>query len=53
MTYKDAIDRLREIRPASDDPESARYDANCVLCDFLKTMGYGDVVDEWEKIYKY
>lgn len=27
--------------------------ANTVLCDLLRALGYGDVVDEWEKVEKW
>lgn len=35
------------------DPESAHVNADKVLCDLLRALGYGDVVDEWEKVEKW
>jgi len=38
---------------ASDDTEGAHARADEVLCDLLREMGFGDVVDAWDKIDKW
>lgn len=54
MTRKQAIERLREAQKVgARDPETGHGDADDVLCELLKAMGYGDVVDEWEKVEKW
>lgn len=34
------------------DTEEAHISADEVLCDLLKTLGYADVVNAWDKIDK-
>ena len=45
----EAIERLRELQLNSDF-ESAHGEADAVLCALLVKLGYGAVVDEWEKV---
>lgn len=48
------IARLKEQqRISEDDPESAHVEADDILCDFLKNLGYEDIVIEYEKIDKW
>ena len=52
MTRDEAIAKLKAAQ--NDwDTECAHGDADGVLCALLKSLGYGDVVDEWEKIKKW
>jgi len=37
----------------SGDWEGAHANADRVLCELLKALGYADVVDEWEKVGKW
>jgi hypothetical protein len=48
------IARLKEQQIISeDDPESVHAEADDILCDFLKNLGYEDIVIEYEKIDKW
>jgi hypothetical protein len=47
-----ALARLKELQP-SDDVEAAHSDADDVLCELLKKLGYADVVAEWEAVPKW
>ena len=52
MTRKEAIETLKTL--AKDlDVEVAHKEADVVLCQLLFTLGYGDVVDEYHRIYKW
>ena len=44
--------KLRQCQ-SNSDIEIAHVDADGVLTDLLNTLGYQDVVDEWEKIDKW
>lgn len=55
-----ASDKLRanilaelEVQANSGDPEEAHLLADMALCHLLNEIGYGDVVDAWEKIKKW
>jgi len=52
MTKEQAIQILKE-QQTNDDKESAHGIADDVLCNLLKTLGYRDVVEEWEKVPKW
>lgn len=52
MTREEAIDRLKQEQ-ANLDVEAAHSNADDVLLDLLKALGYEDVVDEWEKVEKW
>ncbi len=47
-----AISALRKIQK-NDDKEEAHIDADEVLCKLLLTLGYKEVVKEYEKIDKW
>lgn len=49
---EDAIEELRKWQK-SDDEEAAHINADGVLCDLLISLGYEDVVNEWEKVDKW
>jgi hypothetical protein len=52
MTREEAIETLKTL--AKDlDVEVAHKEADVVLCQLLFTLGYGDVVDEYHRIYKW
>lgn len=52
MTREDALKKLRELRDNTDQ-EMAHVYADDVLCDLLKSLGYEDIVDEYENIDKW
>ena len=35
------------------DIECAHIEADFILCELLRELGYGDVVDEWKQVDKY
>ena len=48
---KTALDRLRSIAEhASADPECAHGDADETLTQFLRSIGYGEIVDAYNAI---
>ncbi len=47
MTKEQAIEELKKTQ--SKDTETAHFEADIVLCKFLTGLGYGDVVEEWER----
>lgn len=52
MTKEQAIEKLKELQK-NGDYESAHGDADEVLCELLKALGYEDVVAEWDKVGKW
>ena len=52
MKRKEAIDQLREIQEISDLKVAHRL-ADDVLCRVLHSLGYGDVVAEYNKVGKW
>lgn len=52
MTKEKAIDILQMIQK-SHDTEIAHIDADDILCQFLESLGYEDVVSEYQKIDKW
>lgn len=51
MTEQDAIKLLEEC--AQLDTECAHSSGDEVLCTFLRELGYGAIVDAWEKLDKW
>jgi hypothetical protein len=47
-----AIARLKELQ-RDGDIERAHGDADKVLCELLTTLGYADVVAEWDEVPKW
>ena len=52
MTREQAIEKLREAQTTGDS-EGAHSAADDVLCELLVSLGYKDVVDEWDKVDKW
>jgi len=52
MTKEEAIETLKTLGKDLD-VEVAHKEADVVLCQLLFTLGYGDVVDEYHRIYKW
>lgn len=52
MSKEQIIESLKEEQ-ASGDPEDAHRNADILLCQFLASLGYTDVVVEFEKIEKW
>lgn len=49
MNRKLAIEKLRECKK-DKDIEGAHSDADEILCELLRDLGYVDVVIEWEQV---
>ena len=49
---RDFVEELKFLQ-TSDDPESAHYQADEVLCGLLSGLGYDVVVEEYNKIGKW
>lgn len=47
-----ALKKIQECAN-SDDPETAHQAADQVLCDLLRALGYGDVVDAYLDVEKW
>jgi len=46
--------KLKEIIKIGEyDPEEAHFRADKVLCEILKELGYGDIVELWEEVPKW
>lgn len=52
MDREKAIERLKAAE-RSGDIEAAHAAADDVLCDLLHALGYGDVVEAWERVEKW
>lgn len=52
MTKEEAIEELKKCQRSSDT-EVAHSLADDVLCDLLESLGFGDVVEEYNKINKW
>lgn len=51
-----AMERLKAIIAGAEikrDPEGAHVDADQVLCDLLRALGCGDVVEAYDQIEKW
>jgi hypothetical protein len=56
MTREEALKALVDIQQEekkSKDYEMTHADADSVLCQLLVSLGYGDVVTEYQRIYKW
>jgi hypothetical protein len=55
LTEEQRAELLARLRAADchEDAEQAHSDADGVLCDALRQLGYGDIVDEWQKVEKW
>lgn len=52
MTREQAIAELKNCQEPGDT-EAAHSVADEILCKLLRSLGYRDVVDEWEKVEKW
>lgn len=52
MTKDQALEKMKEAI-INSDTEIAHYDADIILCDFLKGLGHSDLVELYEDVYKY
>ena len=50
MTKEEAIGKLKEASEL--DTERAHYKADEILCELLNSLGYQDVVEVYNYIYK-
>lgn len=62
MTHQEASDRLQTLLARISlspehaehvDLESAHVEADDILCDLLRSLGHGDVVDKFERVNKW
>lgn len=56
MTPEQAIEKLEALPQYSReyrDYEDGHLMADKILCDLLKFLGHGDVVEAWEKVGKF
>ena len=51
MTPEEAIDQIKALQ--NDDPESAHIEADSILCQLLQSLGFSEVVDEFDKLRKW
>ena len=47
-----AVERLEHLQDASD-PEAAHKAADAALCQFLRSIGHGEVADEFEAVERW
>ncbi|HII3143175.1 TPA: hypothetical protein ACY3HI_001498 [Citrobacter braakii] len=52
MTREEAINKLKVLQ-GMRDKEIAHCNADDVICDLLKALGYEDVVKEYDEIDKW
>lgn len=52
MTKEEAINKLEKLSNEKDT-EKAHSEADIILCIFLNTLGYNEVVRAWGKIHKW
>lgn len=54
MTSDQAILSLKAIAKESQiDPEAAHSAADAILCEFLRSLGYLEVVAAWDSVEKW
>jgi hypothetical protein len=51
MTKEEVIKQLKELQIEEPAEYLGQVGAD-ILCDFLMTLGYQDIVDEYNKIWK-
>ena len=52
MTEEEALERLEDLIEM-EDVEKAHYLADKVLIDFIRNLGYTEVVDLWKQVEKW
>lgn len=50
---KEYLDRLLELGEDTFDAENIPYEADGILCDILKLLGYNDIVSAYNEIKKW
>ena len=53
MKREQAIKELKRLHGGDQDVECAHGEADDILCDLLRSLGYEDVVEEWIKVEKW
>lgn len=54
MKAEEAVKKLEEIAEQSDaDPETAHVKADSILCQCLVELGHKEIVDAYDKVYKW
>lgn len=54
ISHATALQKLCQAkREGTGDPEVAHGIADDVLCAFLRTLGYDDIVEAWEQVPKW
>jgi len=54
MTYQEACLKMQEcIELSYDDPEVAHSQADKILCDYLKSLGFGDITLLFQEVKKW
>jgi len=51
MTQQEAIDKLKALE--GYDKERDHCEADDILCELLSSLGYGEVVDQFNKLEKW
>ena len=51
MTREEALEKLRACHYGDEEVDHVRADG--VLCDLLASLGYGDVVEEFDSVDKW
>lgn len=50
MTRQEIVDRLKQIAEHGNDPEGDHADADRLLCEWLRQLGYSDIVEAYHSI---
>ena len=53
MTSENAIRRLKRQQSEDMDTEVAHQIADDIICEFLESLGYEDVVAEYDLVHKW
>lgn len=52
MEEKEVLEKLQECVD-NKDPEGAHADADEILCKFLLALGYQEIVEKYNQVYKW
>ena len=50
MTKEQALQQMQRLVDEGADTEGDHMDADRILCEFLKTLGHGDLVDVYDEL---
>lgn len=50
---KSYLARMEELRDGHSDPETAHYEADCILLEIVRAFEYEDVADAFDQIKKW